>query len=122
MASCFESHRFGICTHQIFTAPSFDDKILEVVAVFGSVQMAVTRFIDIQRHRIAQVNTLIGLDNYMYIYIFTPSLSMTIFEIKSWSLCNINVVNCVALVSKVVIWNLELFQVIYLYETLTKLN
>ncbi|KAL5005462.1 hypothetical protein ScPMuIL_018918 [Solemya velum] len=39
---------------EIFTAPSFDDKILEVVAVFGSVQMAVTRFIDIQRHRIAQ--------------------------------------------------------------------
>ena len=38
-----------------FTAPNFDDKILEVVAVFGGVQMAVSRVIDIQHHRIAQV-------------------------------------------------------------------
>ncbi|XP_062576598.1 diacylglycerol kinase delta-like [Saccostrea cucullata] len=37
-----------------FQAPSFDDKILEVVAVFGSVQMAMSRVIDIQHHRIAQ--------------------------------------------------------------------
>lgn len=40
---------------QTFQAPSFDDKILEVVAVFGSVQMAMSRVIDIQHHRIAQV-------------------------------------------------------------------
>lgn len=40
---------------QTFQAPSFDDKILEVVAVFGSVQMAVSRVLDIQHHRIAQV-------------------------------------------------------------------
>uniref|UniRef100_A0AAY4DE08 Diacylglycerol kinase n=1 Tax=Denticeps clupeoides TaxID=299321 RepID=A0AAY4DE08_9TELE len=37
-----------------FTAPSFDDKILEVVAVFGSMQMAVSRVINLQHHRIAQ--------------------------------------------------------------------
>ncbi|CAB1348433.1 unnamed protein product, partial [Coregonus sp. 'balchen'] len=37
-----------------FTAPSFDDKILEVVAVFGSIQMAVSRVINLQHHRIAQ--------------------------------------------------------------------
>lgn len=41
---------------QTFQAPSFDDKILEVVAVFGSVQMAMSRVIDIQHHRIAQVS------------------------------------------------------------------
>ena len=44
-----------ICFLQTFQAPSFDDKILEVVAVFGSVQMAMSRVIDIQHHRIAQV-------------------------------------------------------------------
>lgn len=42
---------------QIFCAPSFDDKILEVVAVFGSMQMAVSRVIKLQHHRIAQVGT-----------------------------------------------------------------
>jgi len=42
-------------TFQIFGAPSFDDKILEVVAVFGSMQMAVSRVIKLQHHRIAQV-------------------------------------------------------------------
>ncbi|XP_050417388.1 diacylglycerol kinase delta isoform X2 [Patella vulgata] len=41
-----------------FTAPSFDDKILEVVAVFGGVQMAVSRVIDLQHHRIAQCRTV----------------------------------------------------------------
>lgn len=41
---------------QIFCAPSFDDKILEVVAVFGSMQMAVSRVIKLQHHRIAQVS------------------------------------------------------------------
>lgn len=40
---------------QIFCAPSFDDKILEVVAVFGGMQMAVSRVIKLQHHRIAQV-------------------------------------------------------------------
>ncbi|KAF2977298.1 hypothetical protein EK904_003585 [Melospiza melodia maxima] len=38
-----------------FGAPSFDDKKLEVVAVFGSIQMAVSRVINLQHHRIAQV-------------------------------------------------------------------
>ncbi|XP_069067981.1 diacylglycerol kinase kappa isoform X8 [Pleurodeles waltl] len=37
-----------------FGAPSFDDKKLEVVAVFGSIQMAVSRVINLQYHRIAQ--------------------------------------------------------------------
>uniref|UniRef100_F6X7U1 Diacylglycerol kinase n=1 Tax=Xenopus tropicalis TaxID=8364 RepID=F6X7U1_XENTR len=43
-----------------FGAPSFDDKKLEVVAVFGSIQMAVSRVINLQHHRIAQAfeNTL----------------------------------------------------------------
>uniref|UniRef100_A0A8C5G628 Diacylglycerol kinase n=1 Tax=Gouania willdenowi TaxID=441366 RepID=A0A8C5G628_GOUWI len=41
-----------------FTAPSFDDKILEVVAVFGSIQMAVSRVIRLQHHRIAQCRTV----------------------------------------------------------------
>ena len=43
------------CILQTFSAPSFDDKILEVVAVFGSTQLAVSRVIDLQHHRIAQV-------------------------------------------------------------------
>ncbi|KFZ59620.1 Diacylglycerol kinase delta, partial [Podiceps cristatus] len=37
-----------------FGAPSFDDKKLEVVAIFGSIQMAVSRVINLQHHRIAQ--------------------------------------------------------------------
>ncbi|XP_066585239.1 diacylglycerol kinase eta isoform X2 [Prorops nasuta] len=42
----------------IFLAPSFDDRILEVVAVFGSVQMAASRLINLQHHRIAQCQTV----------------------------------------------------------------
>ncbi|CAB1329064.1 unnamed protein product, partial [Coregonus sp. 'balchen'] len=42
----------------IFCAPSFDDKILEVVAVFGSMQMAVSRVIKLQHHRIAQCRSV----------------------------------------------------------------
>ncbi|KAJ8348780.1 hypothetical protein SKAU_G00273690 [Synaphobranchus kaupii] len=37
-----------------FGAPSFDDKKLEVMAVFGSMQMAMSRVINLQHHRIAQ--------------------------------------------------------------------
>ncbi|XP_013886514.1 diacylglycerol kinase delta [Austrofundulus limnaeus] len=50
----------GVCppVHQTFTAPSFDDKVLEVVAVFGSMQMAVSRVINLQHHRIAQCRTV----------------------------------------------------------------
>ena len=40
---------------QHFAAVSFDDKILEVVAVFGGVQLGISRVINLQHHRIAQV-------------------------------------------------------------------
>uniref|UniRef100_A0A287A664 Diacylglycerol kinase n=2 Tax=Sus scrofa TaxID=9823 RepID=A0A287A664_PIG len=43
---------------EIFAAPSFDDKILEVVAIFDSMQMAVSRVIKLQHHRIAQCRTV----------------------------------------------------------------
>ncbi|XP_071949348.1 diacylglycerol kinase delta-like isoform X2 [Antedon mediterranea] len=39
---------------ETFAAPSFDDRILEVVAVFGGMQMAVSKLITLQHHRIAQ--------------------------------------------------------------------
>ncbi|XP_032664900.1 LOW QUALITY PROTEIN: diacylglycerol kinase eta [Odontomachus brunneus] len=42
----------------LFLAPSFDDRILEVVAVFGSIQMAASRLINLQHHRIAQCQTI----------------------------------------------------------------
>nr|XP_036234017.1 diacylglycerol kinase eta isoform X4 [Bactrocera oleae] len=42
----------------IFLVPSFDDRILEVVAVFGSVQMAASRLINLQHHRIAQCHSV----------------------------------------------------------------
>ncbi|XP_045471962.1 diacylglycerol kinase eta isoform X2 [Harmonia axyridis] len=48
----------GTKEDDIFLAPSFDDKILEVVAVFGSVQMAASRLINLQRHRIAQCHSV----------------------------------------------------------------
>ena len=41
-----------------FLLPSFDDRILEVVAVFGTVQMAASRIINLQHHRIAQCQTV----------------------------------------------------------------
>lgn len=44
---------------QNFGAPSFDDKKLEVVAVFGSMQMAMSRVINLQHHRIAQVSACV---------------------------------------------------------------
>lgn len=43
---------------QCFAAPSMDDKILEVVAVFGSAQLGISRVINLQHHRIAQVGIL----------------------------------------------------------------
>uniref|UniRef100_A0A8C5PXQ1 Diacylglycerol kinase n=1 Tax=Leptobrachium leishanense TaxID=445787 RepID=A0A8C5PXQ1_9ANUR len=48
----------GTKEDDIFGAPSFDDKILEVVAVFGSMQMAVSRVLKLQHHRIAQITIL----------------------------------------------------------------
>ncbi|KAG0426584.1 hypothetical protein HPB47_026322 [Ixodes persulcatus] len=41
-----------------FYAPAIDDKILEVVAVFGTVQMAASRVINLQHHRIAQCRSV----------------------------------------------------------------
>ncbi|CAH1398895.1 unnamed protein product [Nezara viridula] len=43
---------------EVFLAPSVDDQVLEVVAVFGSVQMAASRLINLQHHRIAQCHTV----------------------------------------------------------------
>uniref|UniRef100_A0A8C9VWS4 Diacylglycerol kinase n=1 Tax=Scleropages formosus TaxID=113540 RepID=A0A8C9VWS4_SCLFO len=48
----------GTKEDDIFCAPSFDDKILEVVAVFGSMQMAMSRVIKLQHHRIAQCRSV----------------------------------------------------------------
>jgi len=44
---------------QNFTCPSFDDRVLEVVAVFNSVQLGMSRVFNPQHHRIAQVRTLL---------------------------------------------------------------
>jgi len=40
---------------QNFICPSFDDRVVEVVAVFNSVQLGMSRVFNPQRHRIAQV-------------------------------------------------------------------
>lgn len=66
---------------QNFGAPSFDDKKLEVVAVFGSMQMAMSRVINLQHHRIAQVtHTHVPANNGLYTVTvskgFTPSILM----------------------------------------------
>ena len=50
---------------QNFTATSFDDNILEVVAVFGSVQLGISRVINLQRHRIAQVHKILHVCCYV---------------------------------------------------------
>nr|XP_006816467.1 PREDICTED: diacylglycerol kinase delta-like [Saccoglossus kowalevskii] len=44
----------GSKTDSNFTAPSFDDKILEVVAVYGVTHMAMSRVLSVRHHRIAQ--------------------------------------------------------------------
>lgn len=66
--TCLSLWLFSVCwsncpasVSQTFTAPSFDDKILEVVAVFGGIQMAVSRVINLQHHRIAQVHPSVRL-------------------------------------------------------------
>ncbi|XP_041111566.1 diacylglycerol kinase delta-like isoform X2 [Polyodon spathula] len=48
----------GTKEDNFFGAPSFDDKKLEVVAVFGSMQMAMSRVIKLQHHRIAQCRSV----------------------------------------------------------------
>ena len=42
----------------VFTIPSFDDKILEVVAVSGCMQMALSRVVSIKSNRIAQCRSV----------------------------------------------------------------
>lgn len=59
-----ETSECSDCVVQIFCAPSFDDKILEVVAVFGGMQMAVSRVIKLQHHRIAQASSHPGQCDY----------------------------------------------------------
>uniref|UniRef100_A0A8D8YU22 Diacylglycerol kinase n=1 Tax=Cacopsylla melanoneura TaxID=428564 RepID=A0A8D8YU22_9HEMI len=48
----------GTKEDEVWLAPSVDDKVLEVVAVFGTVQMAASRLINLQHHRIAQCQTI----------------------------------------------------------------
>ncbi|XP_076311305.1 diacylglycerol kinase delta-like isoform X2 [Tachypleus tridentatus] len=48
----------GTKEDDVFYAPAFDDKILEVVAVFGTVQMAASRVMNLQHHRIAQCRSV----------------------------------------------------------------
>lgn len=45
-------------TEHTFTVPSFDDKILEVVAVSGCMQMALSRVVSIKSNRIAQCRSV----------------------------------------------------------------
>ncbi|KAJ3591060.1 hypothetical protein NHX12_009007, partial [Muraenolepis orangiensis] len=61
-----------------FSAPSFDDRILEVVAVFGSMQMAVSRVINLQHHRIAQVDGEAWLQPPGYIRIVHKNRTQTL--------------------------------------------
>ncbi|KAG8452290.1 hypothetical protein GDO86_004192 [Hymenochirus boettgeri] len=71
----------GTKEDDIFGAPSFDDKILEVVAVFGSMQMAVSRVIKLQHHRIAQnpvgtpTSTLVHNDEASFTKLLSESYS-----------------------------------------------
>ncbi|XP_015906416.1 diacylglycerol kinase delta isoform X2 [Parasteatoda tepidariorum] len=48
----------GTKEDDLFCAPAFDDRILEVVAVYGTVQMAASRVINLQHHRIAQCRSV----------------------------------------------------------------
>lgn len=61
---CFDVKTCFIYFVQNFGAPSFDDKKLEVVAVFGSMQMAMSRVINLQHHRIAQVKCRLDIPAY----------------------------------------------------------
>lgn len=56
--SFFESELCDtVLSLQEYEAPAIDDGKLEVVAIFGSVQMAMSRIINLHHHRIAQVGT-----------------------------------------------------------------
>ena len=53
---CTYNDRFVFLIFQGFVAPSFDDRMLEVVAVLGASQMGMSKvFGGMQHHRIAQV-------------------------------------------------------------------
>ncbi|CAB4063543.1 dgkA [Lepeophtheirus salmonis] len=43
----------------VFLPPNFDDGILEIVAVFGSMHMGASRIMNLQRHRIAQCRSVV---------------------------------------------------------------
>lgn len=77
---------------QNFGAPSFDDKKLEVVAVFGSMQMAVSRVINLQHHRIAQVQTASFHTNIILILHFQRGhllLFISTTDVELFADCNI---------------------------------
>ncbi|CAG0883354.1 unnamed protein product [Darwinula stevensoni] len=48
----------GSKADEVFLAPSLDDRLLEVVAVFGTTHMAASRLIKLQHHRIAQCSNV----------------------------------------------------------------
>ena len=58
-ANCFLCFLFfSFFSHKVFTIPSYDDKILEVVAISGCMQMALSRVVNIKSNRIAQCHTV----------------------------------------------------------------
>ena len=69
-----------------FIAPSFDDRILEVVAVFGSAQMAASRIINLQHHRIAQCSsvkiTILGRNLFPILLFRNEYLDATLFNLS----------------------------------------
>lgn len=77
-----------------FLAPSFDDRVLEVVAVFGSVQMAASRLINLQHHRIAQCQTVqINVLGTFEKFIFPPKTKaetfyFDMFFVRRWRSAN----------------------------------
>jgi len=59
MVGKIKVHSMVALMWQNFICPSFDDKVLEVVSVFNSVQLGMSRVFSLQRHRIAQVCLLV---------------------------------------------------------------
>lgn len=65
---------------QVFGAPSFADKIMEVVAVFGTAQMAASRVINLQHHRIAQVGTLCSSNLFLVRFLSLQSIVIAAYS------------------------------------------